>query len=1118
MILSSPQRTQSSTPFLEQAGWYRAWTLRERLALRRSTNVPDQTHGEEHRAFASRLLERWRKQPPFSQEESLFAERLAWDGLSEEELLTVLAESSETLQQRSQTVPEWLRELEHILTTPAYFQTLASTIVVSEDTMSGGSNRLQKTSFLEVLTPFLARGTERLQAGIQELVASYPSAPFESETIQRIQRNSLANLLLFQISRTLTLELHVARLEGKLRGATPEDRFQQFTESLRDPENLQRLLEEYPSLARLLLTTLEHWLQFSLEFLHHLCTDWDEICQVMVPESDPEMLVEVQSGAGDMHKQGRSTLKLRFASGFRLIYKPKLLTIDVHFQQLLDWLNERGDHPAFRLLKLLPKETYGWSEYVQAEACASQEEVARFYERQGSYLALFYALEASDMHLENLIAAGEHPLMIDLEALFHPRIHDLQIQKTHQIGMETFDRSVLRVGLLPQRFWSKRDQTGIDLSGLAGAGGQLTPQPVLQAEAVGTDHMRFIRDRIAVPGANNLPQFEGSVPNVLDYRAQFIAGFTKMYRLLLSRRDELLNSTLLAFAQDEIRLIVRATQTYGQLFAESTHPDLLRDGLERDRFFDRLWVQAVANPSLKHLISAELQDLHDGDIPMFTTRPDTCDVYTSRGVRLPDFLAEPSLNSVSRRLRDFDEQDLLRQIWFIQGSLATIHPGTGHSSLQSSHPSLKLPDAVQGSEPLTTRLVKAAHAVGERLCDLALHSEHGTNWIGLAYVNEREWILTPTAADIYSGASGIALFLAYLGYITGTEKYTACARTALSYIRESSKALRGRMAALGGYDGWGSLIYLYSHLGALWQDQSLLVEAGQLVEFSADLVERDQAFDVISGSAGCIAGLLSLYQVTPGPEILHAARRCGERLLAAAPQCQNNTPELAASRSTSQPLTGISHGAAGITLNLLRLAEVSGEERFLQGAMTAMAYERQLYSPEHQNWPDFRVDVKQGKDQTTYDMFAWCHGAPGIGLARLASLPYCDDAAIRAEIEAAVKATLARGFGLNHSLCHGDLGNLETILTAARTLKDAYYQSEVEQKASALLDSIEQFGWQTGIPLGVESPGLMTGIAGIGYELLRLANPDQVPAILLLEPPLAMLERRSSSSTRRKHR
>jgi lantibiotic modifying enzyme len=136
-------------------------------------------------------------------------------------------------------------------------------------------------------------------------------------------------------------------------------------------------------------------------------------------------------------------------------------------------------------------------------------------------------------------------------------------------------------------------------------------------------------------------------------------------------------------------------------------------------------------------------------------------------------------------------------------------------------------------------------------------------------------------------------------------------------------------------------------------------------------------------------------------------------------------------------------------------------------------------------------------------MVAWCHGAPGIGLARLASLNLVSDRALSAEIESALRTTLTYGFGLNHSLCHGDLGNLDVLLTATQRLpQQSEYEGHVRQLASMLLDNIEEQGWVTGIPQGVETPGLMVGIAGIGYALLRLAAPEQIPSLLLLDPPL----------------
>ena len=142
-------------------------------------------------------------------------------------------------------------------------------------------------------------------------------------------------------------------------------------------------------------------------------------------------------------------------------------------------------------------------------------------------------------------------------------------------------------------------------------------------------------------------------------------------------------------------------------------------------------------------------------------------------------------------------------------------------------------------------------------------------------------------------------------------------------------------------------------------------------------------------------------------------------------------------------------------------------------------------------------------------MIAWCHGAAGIGLSRLAILQalrqpdarstLLDEDFLREDIEAALHTTRADGFGWNHTLCHGDLGNLELLVLAARILKDPHWQTEAERVASGILESRKRHGWMCANPADIESPGLMTGLAGIGYGLLRVAEPDHVPCILTLE-------------------
>ncbi len=118
---------------------------------------------------------------------------------------------------------------------------------------------------------------------------------------------------------------------------------------------------------------------------------------------------------------------------------------------------------------------------------------------------------------------------------------------------------------------------------------------------------------------------------------------------------------------------------------------------------------------------------------------------------------------------------------------------------------------------------------------------------------------------------------------------------------------------------------------------------------------------------------------------------------------------------------------------------------------------------------------------------AWCHGSSGIGLSRLLSLPHLNDQEVPFEIQVALQTTLVRGFGNSHSLCHGDCGNLELLLEASLTLGEPRWHAEVSRIGGILLESISQNGWLCGNPLGVESPGLMTGLAGIGEPHIKPA-------------------------------
>src|SRR5204862_6427844 len=119
-----------------------------------------------------------------------------------------------------------------------------------------------------------------------------------------------------------------------------------------------------------------------------------------------------------------------------------------------------------------------------------------------------------------------------------------------------------------------------------------------QWEKAGTDEMQLTHREGATEGGHNRPTLDGNDVDVLDYTEAVVTGFTKIYRLLLQHRSELLSDggPVAPFADDEVRVIVRATQTYALLLDQSFHPDMLRHPLDRDRWFDRLWDGAEDRP------------------------------------------------------------------------------------------------------------------------------------------------------------------------------------------------------------------------------------------------------------------------------------------------------------------------------------------------------------------------------------------------------------------------------------------------------------------------------------------------------------------------------------------
>ncbi len=1056
----------------DASDWFEALTLAERAALLGAgLDAPPPPEALER---AARKMSRWRRETELL-DDGLFAERLALDGLTPERFLRLLAEPAAGLRQRAGGRPAWLQPLAQAF---------------SQDPSPLPSNGEEGLGVLELLRPLIGGAYSRVLAELRRLAAEVPSL-VDPEPVASALLETLIRRLRWASERALALELHVSRLEGKLQGETPEERFHSFAETLRQPGPALEILRRYPVLARDACRLAGQWVETSLEMMARFAADHDEISRRLHHPgagTEPGPVVSVRTGLSDRHDGGRSVAILTFASGSSLVYKPKSLAIDHHLRILIARINDWGGGPPLRCPAVVDRGGYGWMEHVAARPCETPEEVERFHERQGAWLALFYGLEATDFHHENLIAEGEHPVPIDLETLFQPA---LPTPSAGGVGHIPTAHTVLNSGLLPRRFWATAEQAGLDLSGMGATGGQRIATRRITGD--GTDQMRWAGHETQLPAGPNLPTLRGEPVALWEHGEAVLRGFRSMYRRLWQHRDELLapGGPLSPFAGLPIRALLRGTNVYAHLLHVGNHPDYLQNALDRDRLVDRLWLDAVAYPPLRRAVKAEHEDLTAGDVPRFETLTTSADLLHAGGRRAEDFFATPGLECVHSRLRAMNEDDLERQSWLVQAAI--------EATRALDEPWVRTPAGLpEADRAEPERFLRMARQIGDRLARQAVEQGELVTWFHLD-LRPDGWLLEPMPVDLYKGLCGVALFLAHLGRLSGEERYERLARLALHTVRRRIAADPAALVHLGAYSGWGGLLYTLTHLGLLWDEPAWLDEAASLAPRIVPGIESDEVFDLLGGSAGAVASLLALHRHRPHAGLLEIAVRCGERLLARSAMEERGFGWPPPSELGRQPLTGFSHGTAGIAWALARLAHVSGDERFRGAARGALRYERSWFSPPHDNWPDLRENRETAAGPAY--LHAWCHGAPGIGLGRLGTLPYLDDPEMIEEIRAAVRSTMAEGFGFNQSLCHGDLGNLELVREAGRVLGDAGLADEAGRLAARILTRIEEDGPRCGANVRTEVPGLMTGLAGIGYGLLRAAWPDRVPCVLLLETP-----------------
>jgi lantibiotic modifying enzyme len=305
-----------------------------------------------------------------------------------------------------------------------------------------------------------------------------------------------------------------------------------------------------------------------------------------------------------------------------------------------------------------------------------------------------------------------------------------------------------------------------------------------------------------------------------------------------------------------------------------------------------------------------------------------------------------------------------------------------------------------------------------------------------------------------------------------------------------------RSLGVGGATGLGSIVYALAVMSKCLRDDSLLADAHVAAGlFIDDLIAADKQLDVIGGSAGAILCLLRLYRDSQSKDVLNRAIKCGEHLIAQSRLGPDGQRSWVGQGMGKRALNGMSHGAAGFAYALASLAAATGREEFAQAASECIAFENANYDDERKNWPDLRADGEPSWP------CQWCHGATGIGLARIAMARRGnpDPKNLAGDIRNAVEGAAKNWPGVVDTLCCGTLGSVEFFCEAGDALGRDDLRELASRRLAAVLETAASTGdyrWNSGKRRF--NLGLFRGLAGVGYTSLRQAKAS-LPNVLIWE-------------------
>ena len=397
-----------------------------------------------------------------------------------------------------------------------------------------------------------------------------------------------------------------------------------------------------------------------------------------------------------------------------------------------------------------------------------------------------------------------------------------------------------------------------------------------------------------------------------------------------------------------------------------------------------------------------------------------------------------------------------------------------------------------------------AFRLGRRLSGAAIRHAGRCTWLGDDIVaGNAVWQRTAgtLGPDFGTGTAGVGWFLARLSSAT---QDGAMATVAAEALLQSLQGADGLIAnrRLGFHGGATGLAWAAVDAGRALGCAELVDNGMQtgLQAAQAASAETDSADSpgLWHGSAGTLAGLLGLADLSGEAEFLTATSRSADRLIELISRWTlSSHPSAPLPSRESRSVVGLAEGASGIGVMLAAWSVRAGEPRAREAAAEALRIER-AWCSSAMGW--YGASAHPWADEVMVSR-SLCSGAAGIGIARLGAYVVMDAPNLLAEAGAAIdliRRAPIRPDAFDTSLCHGTAGEIELLITASTTLSERSHLDAARRLGARIVGAAQApRDYGSGLGEGCHSPSLLFGLAGTGLVLLRLHDPALAPGAAL---------------------